>query len=252
VLERAQYPDLADALGDAPDTVQSTHLLRRGTCRAVIVGEPAQYEGAIVQAQALPAEPTAYGDDPYVLWALLQRMPGWACVNVSCDVAAPLGEIMAQELGVAIRTLDDVYHTLDGVGAVYRHPKVRRLGMADLDLLAAAPPELRASLWAGPRELLAEGIVACGIDDGRVVSTALTAACSALYGEVGVYTAEAHRGQGMATAAASSVVRSVLARGRVPVWSAGATNAASLRVAKKLGYVAVSRRRYVIPERGRV
>jgi predicted GNAT family acetyltransferase len=74
-------------------------------------------------------------------------------------------------------------------------------------------------------------------------------ACSALYGEVGVYTAEAYRGQGMATAAASLVVQGVRETGRVPVWSAGGTNAASLRVAEKLGYVEVSRRRYVIPKR---
>ena len=33
------------------------------------------------------------------------------------------------------------------------------------------------------------------------------------------------------------------------MWSAGGHNAASLRVAEKLGFVEVSRRVYVIPER---
>ncbi|MBN1642233.1 MAG: GNAT family N-acetyltransferase [Anaerolineae bacterium] len=249
VLERAQYPILAEALGDAPDRVQSTHLLRQGACRVVLVGDASRFSGAIVQAHAWPEEPTGYGADPQVLWALLQHTPGWECVNVSCDVAAPLGEIMAREMGVDYWMLDDVYLVLEGADLAYPHPAVRRLGVEDLDLLEAAPHELRSSLWSGPGELLSEGIVACAIDGGRIVSTALMVACSARYGEVGVHTAEAYRGQGMATAAASLVVRGIREMGRVPVWSAGATNAASLRVAHKLGYVEVSRRRYVIPKR---
>jgi hypothetical protein len=249
VLDRTQYPALARALGDAPTMVQSTHLLRCGTCHVVASGDPAHYRGAIIQARAWPEEPTAYGSDPELLWALLQRTPGWTCVNVSCDAAAPLGKIMAREMGAHTSTLDDVYHVLEGERVTYQHPAVRLLEAADLGLLEAAPPELRASLWSGPEELLTKGIVACGLDGARIVSTALLVAVNAWYGEVGVYTVEGYRGRGMATAAASLVVQGICEMGRVPVWSAGATNAASLRVAQKLGYVEVARRRYVIPVR---
>ena len=249
VLARAGYGALADVLDEAPHMVQSIHLLRRGTCRVVIAGDRAPEQGFLIQAHVLPEEPTAYGADPELLWALLQRAPGWGCVNVPCDVAAPLGAIMARELGVGYWTLDDVYYALWDEGAAYRHPAVRLLGAGDLALLEAAPPELRASLWASPGELLSEGIAACAIAEGRIVSSALMVASTARYGEVGVYTAEDYRGQGMATAAASLVVGAIRATGRTPVWSAGATNAASLRLAAKLGYVEVARRRYVIPER---
>ena len=52
-------------------------------------------------------------------------------------------------------------------------------------------------------------------------------------------------GKGFASSAASIVVRRIQERGRTPVWSAGEGNAASLRVAAKLGFVEVSRRVYL-------
>jgi predicted GNAT family acetyltransferase len=64
-----------------------------------------------------------------------------------------------------------------------------------------------------------------------------------------VYTKEAYRRRGFATAAASLVARRVQEAGQIPVWSAGGHNVASLRVAEKLGFEEVSRRVYVIPER---
>jgi predicted GNAT family acetyltransferase len=63
---------------------------------------------------------------------------------------------------------------------------------------------------------------------------------------VGVYTEEAFRGRGFATAAASLVIQRVQEMGRIPVWSAGEHNIPSLAIAQKLGFVEVSRRRYVI------
>jgi predicted GNAT family acetyltransferase len=131
--------------------------------------------------------------------------------------------------------------------ADFHHPNVRELGPADLSLLGAAPLELRASLWESTAVLLKEGVVACAIIEGEIVATALTSAYSDGYADVGVYTCEAYRSRGLATAAASLVARRVQQAGRTPVWSAGGTNAASLRVAHKLGFEEVSRRRYVIP-----
>lgn len=47
---------------------------------------------------------------------------------------------------------------------------------------------------------------------------------------------------------AAIVCRWVQDSGRVPVWSCGEDNLASLRVAQKLGFREVSRRVYLIPE----
>lgn len=248
LLDPKQYPDLAATLGDTPETVQSVHMLRRGLCKAWLAGDPARFKAAILQAVDWPEEPTGFGSDPALLWELLQHLDGWTCILVDSGCAAALARILEAELGCRIRFLDDVAHVLARPAPVVRHPAVRRLTMTDLDLLRSAPLELRAGLWPSPRALLAGGIVACTVLSGEVVATALTAACSDRYAELGVYTRQEVRGRGYATAAASLVARAVQEGGRIPVWGAGAHNAASLRVAQKLGFEEVSRRTYVILE----
>jgi len=94
---------LADALGDTPETVISVHLLRRGLCRAYIAGDSSRFDGAIIQADALPNEPTGFGSDPEVLWELLKSVQGWDCVDVASECAIPLGALIEREMGVRVR-----------------------------------------------------------------------------------------------------------------------------------------------------
>jgi RimJ/RimL family protein N-acetyltransferase len=248
LLDPKQHPLLAAALGDTPETVQSVHMLRRGLCRIWAAGEPPSFDVAILQAIDWPQEPTGLGPDPDLLWELLQQVKGWTCILVDSECAPTLATIIEAELGCRTRFLDDVTHLLAAPARVVPDQAVRRLTMADLELLQSAPLELRAGLWPSPRALLAEGIVACAVVSGEIVATALTAACTDRYADIGVYTQEEVRGGGYATAAASLVARQVQAGGRTPVWSAGAHNTASLRVAQKLGFKEVSRRTYVILE----
>jgi mycothiol synthase len=226
--------------------VQATHLLRRDLGRAFVAGDPARFEAAIVQPTDWPEEPVGFGANPATLWRLLQRVEGWTCILVDTPCASVLGQIINAEMAKQVRYLDDITHTLAKPVRQVREAAVRLLTPADLDLLEAAPLELRAGLWHSPRQLLAEGTVACAVAGGEIVATALTAACSERYAEIGVYTREDHRGRGYATAAASLVAGAAQAAGKIPVWGAGAHNEASLRVAAKLGFEAVSRRTYVI------
>jgi GNAT superfamily N-acetyltransferase len=248
LLEPERHALLAGALGDSPETVQSIHMLKRGLCRAYVAGDPARFEAAIVQPTAWPEEPAGFGPDPNLLWDLLQLVQGWTCILVDTEVAPVLGRIVDAEMGRRVRYLHDVTHLLTKPVQVSRNETVRRLTLADLALLEAAPLELRSGLWRDTRQLLAEGVVASAVVSGRVVATALVAACSKRYADIGVYTREGYRGRGYATAAASLVAQSVQERGRIPLWGAGAHNQASLRVAQKLGFQEVSRRRYVILE----
>jgi predicted GNAT family acetyltransferase len=55
------------------------------------------------------------------------------------------------------------------------------------------------------------------------------------------------RGRGLSTAAAALVATVIQDAGRTPVWSTGEGNAASRRVAEKLGFREVARRAYLIP-----
>ncbi|MFH1086882.1 MAG: GNAT family N-acetyltransferase [Chloroflexota bacterium] len=240
---------LADALGDQPDTIIAGHALRQGLCSAYTVGLPDHPRAALVQTWVQPDEPLGFGADPALVWELLQVAQGWTCVRVALDVAEPLGATIARARGVGVRYLDDVVHVLPGPPAAYHDARVRLLTPADVALLEAAPPELRLSGFPSVGALLAEGAVAGAIVGGLVVATASTAALNARYAEVGVYTTAAYRRQGLSTAAAGLVCQAVRATGRTPVWSAGDHNAASLRVAAKLGFVEVSRGRYAILER---
>jgi len=124
---------------------------------------------------------------------------------------------------------------------------VRELSVADLDLLEAAPPELRGAGFGSTHDLLREGVVACAVVGGAVVSIGHTSARTSRYADIGVFTAEQWRGRGLATAAAALVATRVQETGQIPVWSTGEDNWASLRVAEKLGFRTTLQRTYVIP-----
>jgi predicted GNAT family acetyltransferase len=68
-----------------------------------------------------------------------------------------------------------------------------------------------------------------------IVAIARTSALSERHGDISIATLEAWRNHGFATAAAALVARDLQAAGQISVWSAGAHNTASLRVAEKLG-----------------
>jgi GNAT superfamily N-acetyltransferase len=246
LLEPAQHRVLAAVLPEAPHTVQSIHMLRRGLCRAYVAGDPASFDGAILQSIDWPEEPTGFGSNPQRLWVLLQWVEGWTCILVDSECAPPLGEIIQAERGNQVRYLDDISHVLTEPVRVYQEDAVRRLTPADLELLESTPLELRSGLRHSPREALTEGIICSAVVSGEIVATALVTAYTDTYAEIGVYTREDHRGHGYATAAASLVAQAVQERGSIPMWGAGSHNEASLRVAQKLGFKEVSRRTYVI------
>jgi predicted GNAT family acetyltransferase len=95
--------------------------------------------------------------------------------------------------------------------------------------------------------MLTDGIAAGAVVDGNIVAIAHTYAQTNLHADIGVSTVEQWREKGFATAAASLVAQEIQDRGKVPVWSCGEDNTASLRVAQKLGFTEVGRRTYVIP-----
>jgi len=241
---------LADVLGDSPETLISRHLLKRRRCRAYVAGEPSHFRGAIIQNRGDPGEPMGFGREPDVLWSLLQAARGWYCLNVSAGCAAALGKLMAENLGVAVRCLGDIYHVLSRSAPGFAHPSVRQLTVEDLQLLEVAPAELRGHAYSSLQGMLEEGIAAGAVVSGRLVSIAKTYARTEGHADIGVFTIDGFRRQGFATAAAAIAAARVQEAGQTPVWSAGEHNAASLRVAEKLGFTRVLARTYVIPERG--
>jgi predicted GNAT family acetyltransferase len=179
---------------------------------------------------------------------LLQSVEGWDCVNVESRCATALGAIVEREMQCRVRYYGDVHHVLTVPARTFSHQAVRRLTVDDLELLARAPHQVRGAGFHSSRELLEQGIVACAVISGEVVSIAHTYARTRHYADIGVHTLEEWRGRGFAAAAASLVARLIQQAGQIPVWSAGEDNQASLGLAKKLGFTEISRRTYVIPD----
>ena len=113
--------------------------------------------------------------------------------------------------------------------------------------LAKAPAEVQGNGYKTHEAMVTDGIAAGAVVDGNIVAIAHTYAENDLHADIGVSTIEQWREKGFATAAASLVAQEIQARGKVPVWSCGEDNIASLRVAQKLGFTEVGRRTYLIP-----
>ncbi len=187
-----------------------------------------------------------FGADAAALWELLQAAQGWFCVEVTRECARALGPLVERGLGRRVSYYDDVYYTLTRPAAPVAHPSVRLLTPDDLDVLEGMPREARPGGFGSMQALLAEGIVAAAIVEGRVVATAHTSARTSRHADIGVATQRKWRSHGFATAAAALVAHEIQQAGQTPVWSTGEDNVASQRVAQKVGFTEIGRRIYVI------
>jgi hypothetical protein len=235
-------------LGDTPETVIAAHQLRHGLCEVHVEAGSGRHDAVILRPSRPSDELAGFGSDAESLGRVLGGLPGWSCVSVEDGIARRLGPILEADLGRPIRYLMDIYHTLERPVVARPHPSVGYLTGLDGDLLTASPIDIRGvCLGFGTFErLLQEGAVAGAIIDGELVAVASTWAESEGYADLSVVTSEPWRGRGLATACAGLWVASIQRSGRVPVWSTGEDNVASLRVARKLGFEEVGRRTYVI------
>ena len=253
---------LSDVLGDTPMTVISASRLKHGLCDAYVAGSLPDVDAALVFDAYCADEPCGFGADADALWQLLKATDGWHCINVDTACAASLGALIEADRDTTIRYYGDVYHAL--LKPVHRYPNaaVRLLTPEDVTRLARAPAEVPSaevpSAEVPPAEvqgngykthaaMVRDGIAAGAIVDNNIVAIAHTYAENNLHTDIGVSTIETWREKGFATAAASLVAQEIQASGKVPVWSCGEDNAASLRIAQKLGFTEVGRRTYVIP-----
>ena len=238
---------LADILGDTPMTVISASRLKHGMCDAYIAGTLPDVTAALVFDAFCPEEPCGFGTDADALWQLLKATPRWGCIGVNTACAESVGRLMEADTDRSIRYYGDVYHALLKPVQCYPNEVVRRLALKDADRLANAPVEVQGNGYKTHESMVTDGIAAGAVVDNNIVAIAHTYAETNLHTDIGVSTVEQWREKGFATAVASLVAQEIQARGKVPVWSCGEDNTASLRVAQKLGFTEVGRRTYLIP-----
>ncbi|MDH4291361.1 MAG: GNAT family N-acetyltransferase [Dehalococcoidia bacterium] len=241
---------LLATLVENPETVISIHVLTRGDCNVYMSGDQRPGSVAVLQPKELPSEPIGFGSDANALWQELTHVKGWQCILVDKDVSLPLGEIISSQSKTPVSFLDDIYHVPWGQVLPFENQSVRQLMLEDLTLLETVPHEAQPiGFWGDLRTSLAKGLVAGAIVEGKVVATSFVAARGQRYVDIGVYVLENHRRRGLATAAASLVARSAQSDGLIPVWGCGSHNLPSLKLARKLGFIEVSKRTYVIIEK---
>lgn len=243
-LDPREAQRVADAIEETPETVGPIHLLKRRACKAYAVGEPESLDAVVIQSESLPEEPSGLGQNAHGLWCLLQHLDNWTAVNVSPAVSTQLAALIRDGTGKRVSYYGDVYHTLTKPVPVIVDPAVRELTADDSGLLKSAGVD--GTDFGGLSVLLEEGSVAAAVVNGQIVGSAHTTALTDRYADIGVGTDQRWRKRGFATAAASHVARRIQESGRIPVWSCGEDNMASLRVARKLGCTEVSRLTYVI------
>ena len=247
-LDRSECLTLIQAIGDTPKTVIAAHQLSHGLCEAYIEQGSVRHDAVVLRPSRPSEELVAFGEDAASLGRVLRGLSGWTCVCAEEEIARRLGPILEADLSCPIRYLEDIYHTLERPVVAGSCASVRLLTGKDLDLLEAAPADLRGACegFGTFDRLLEAGAIAGAVIDGELAAVASTWAVSEKYADLTVVTAASRRNRGQATACASLVAAVIQRSGRVPVWSTGEDNVASQRVARKLGFEEVSRRTYVI------
>ena len=107
----------------------------------------------------------------------------------------------------------------------------------DAELLARCEwRELVEGAHGSVEAFLEHGIGLCLMRDDEILAEAYAPFIGAGVAEVGVVTAEAHRGHGLAAIAIAWLAATLDERGLAMYWSCDTTNDASVRVAGKLGF----------------
>lgn len=239
-----QYPKLLPLFSETPENVYIRSFLERNLCEVYISGDISHPQAIVVRSKFDPQELFGYGNSQ-ALYDLLQTLNDWSCVLVNNDLSIQLGNLFISK-GVSVKYYKDIYYTIQVPVLPVRIDNVRLLSISDTNLILNAPKQLQGAGFANPQEMLIQGVVAGAIVDNQLVAIAHTSAISNKFSDVGVYTAQDHRGKGYSTAAATLVIEKLQARNLIPVWSTGEDNLASQKVAQKIGFTKTSTKTYII------
>ncbi|MFM9105124.1 MAG: GNAT family N-acetyltransferase [Chloroflexota bacterium] len=232
---------LAALLPDTPENVISRSLLHAGRCRAW-----RENDALLIESDATaPGEPHLIGSDPAALLALLRARPDWRAANLDPRAAAAVAEGVAAD-GITVRPGGDLYFVAGEPPEAPPGHVARLLRGADRAALAERLPAFAA---IDPALGQPWNIGAASFAGSEIVSLAAVTAQTPKFANVSIATLPEWRDQGHGVAAAAVLVSAVVRARRRALWSCGETNAASLRIARSLGFTEAARRVYLVRER---
>jgi ribosomal protein S18 acetylase RimI-like enzyme len=233
---------LADTLGDNPETALAVHLLRKGNGQIHLVGELTNFRAVVIEDYSVGPQLLGFGDDVSGFCRILQGLDGWDEVNVPKIIAPELSRVILEEMHLPHQLVDDIYQVPAGPVPFFPSNDVRMLTREDISLLKATPDDILDSFDDDLEAVLQEELIAGAVLPGQIVAIASTYGYQEKFVDVAISTLPEFRGRGYARAAASLVAARVQEAGRTPIWSCAPTNTSSLHVASRLGFHEVSRR----------
>lgn len=134
----------------------------------------------------------------------------------------------------------DVRATLHMLGNAHRLPEVpegsvRQLAVSEINGIEGLPSHLCSELELAARESL----IVTVLEDERPVSFCYAGARTETLWDISIDTLEGYRNQGHAARCVAYMVEHMRQYGKQPVWAAEQSNAPSLGLAAKLGFVPV-------------
>ncbi len=247
LLDTGEKKQLADALGDSPETAIPVHLLRQGRGQVYIVGELPNFDAVIIEDYDVGPELLAFGQDIEGFLAILQGIPHWDALNLPHELGEPLAALICADMGLANHLVDDIYQVPGGPVAISHNDDVRLLTCDDIPLLKVTPDDIRDSFDDDLETVLAQERIAGAVLPGvGIVAIGSTYGFCEPFVDVAISTLADYRCRGYARAAASLVASETQIAGHTPIWSCAPTNLSSLAVAAKLGFPEVSRRINVV------
>jgi len=217
---------LADELPDTPEQVETRWLLCREGSRLFSDGG-----GAVVVADGLLSAAAVRDPSPQLVHRALAETPVGTDLIVQAAVGAQLGEALE-----GWRLEHATVHLLERPAEPepVEVPGVIVTSKPGAELLTELPEEERTyaqGAWA----LSARRV------DGGIVCCCQASAWSETLWDVGIDTWPGHRRRGHATACFQALAAHMAGEGRQPVWAAADGNAASLGMARELGFVPTGR-----------
>ena len=91
--------------------------------------------------------------------------------------------------------------------------------------------------WRSAADFLEHGLGVCLVKDNEVVSLCYSACVVDGLAEIDTITQEEHRSRGLGTLVAQQFIRECMRRGITPTWDSFVSNTASMRLAKRLGFI---------------
>lgn len=220
--------DFVTELPDLPRWVEVRGMLLAGRGRTLGIGTEPRLNGVVHQP------------DTRLAAVIGEPEPGliWGAARTSSEIlAVPENSVWVGEALPDWTSETATLHVLPDFNHLPEVPvgSVRPLEPDELATIPDLPAALRSELET---ELSAGSPVAAALDDGRPVAFCYAGSVTETLWDVSIETLEPYRRQGHAARCATWLIHHLAWDDKRPVWGASASNAASARLAAKLGFTA--------------